>query len=261
MNDGNPVADNMNSIEFNRVTKYYGTQPALEQVSLALPAGKISCIMGLSGSGKSTLLRHINRLLEPTEGEILINGKNLAHFDLKTLQQFRRNQVSMVFQHFGLLPHLSVIENIEYGLKVKGVNRLERRKRARSWLNEVGLADSAESSVQALSGGMKQRVGIARAFACDTPILLMDEPFSALDPITRDSLQSLLLALQAKWHKTIVFVSHDLDEVRRLSDFVVLLEKGRVIQRGTFEQLQNNPNSDYTAQFMQKRLRDNEENG
>ncbi|WP_051977442.1 ATP-binding cassette domain-containing protein [Necropsobacter rosorum] len=246
----------MNNIEFNNVSKYYGTHRALDRVSLGLPAGKISCIMGLSGSGKSTLLRHINRLLEPSEGEILIEGKNLAAFDAHALQQFRRNQVSMVFQHFGLLPHLSVIENIEYGLKVKGVKRPERRKRALCWLNEVGLTDNAQSPVQALSGGMKQRVGIARAFACDTPILLMDEPFSALDPITRQALQTLLLTLQAKWRKTIVFVSHDLDEVRLLSDFVVLLERGRVVQSGTFEQLQNHPNSDYTAQFMQKRIAD-----
>ncbi|QGM80758.1 ATP-binding cassette domain-containing protein [Otariodibacter oris] len=243
----------MSNIEFKNVTKMYGKKVALDNVSMSLPNQKISCIMGLSGSGKSTLLRHINRLLDPTSGEVWADGKNLIELSTKELQKFRQNCVSMVFQHFGLLPHLNVIENIEYGLKVKGIGAKERRETALYWLNEVGLAENAQSYPQDLSGGMKQRIGIARAFACDTPILLMDEPFSALDPITRAGLQNLVLELQTKWPKTIVFVTHDLDEAERVSDHVVLLEQGRIEQVGTFEELLNSPATEHVVAFMQSK--------
>ncbi|WP_301098426.1 ATP-binding cassette domain-containing protein [Otariodibacter sp.] len=241
----------MSNIEFKNVTKIYGKKVALDNVSMSLPNQKISCIMGLSGSGKSTLLRHINRLLDPTSGEVWVNGQNLIKLRAKELQKFRQDCVSMIFQHFGLLPHLNVIENIEYGLKVKGIEAKERREKALYWLNEVGLVENVSSYPQDLSGGMKQRIGIARAFACDTPILLMDEPFSALDPITRAGLQNLVLELQHKWPKTIVFVTHDLDEAEKVSDHVILLEQGRVEQIGSFDALLKTPATEHVITFMQ----------
>ncbi|QLB13309.1 glycine betaine/proline transport system ATP-binding protein [Bisgaardia hudsonensis] len=243
----------MSSIEFKGVTKAYGKKRALDNITLNLPSNQINCIMGLSGSGKSTLLRHINCLLEPTSGEVWVNGQNLMELNTKALQQFRRKCVSMVFQHFGLLPHLSVIKNIEYGLRVQGVEPKERYKKALYWLNEVGLKDNADSFPQDLSGGMKQRIGIARAFACETPILLMDEPFSALDPITRTGLQTLLLDLQKKWQKTVIFVTHDLDEAQRISDYVVLLDQGKVIQTGTFDDFLTSPATPYVLEFMKSK--------
>lgn len=240
----------MNDILFKNVSKTYGANLALDNINLRLYSGQINCIMGLSGSGKSTLLRHINRLLDPSSGEVWVDGQDLTKLNRRQLQLFRQNRVSMVFQHFGLLPHLSVIENIEYGLKVKGIKAAERRDKAQYWLNEVGLSETIHSNTQDLSGGMKQRVGIARAFACDTPILLMDEPFSALDPITRRSLQDLVLALQEKWPKTIVFVTHDLDEARYLSDYVVLLQQGKVEQQGKFQELTDAPATPYVKEFI-----------
>lgn len=237
-------------IEIVNLKKSYGATAALRGISLSLPQNSVSCIMGLSGSGKSTLLRHINRLLEPDEGEVRIDGRNLADFDRKALQDLRRNRISMVFQHAALFPHMSVAENVAYGLKVKGLAQNEIDAAVAACLEEVGLAGAAGSRVQDLSGGMKQRVGIARAFAAGTDILLMDEPFSALDPVTRRSLQTLLSDLQRKWHKTIVFVTHDLEECRLLADYVVLMKEGQVVQTGTFGQLVRLPADDYVRSFM-----------
>lgn len=242
----------MQQIEFKNISKYYGHKVALENINLALEKGKITCIMGLSGSGKSTLLRLINRLIDPTEGQVWVNSQNIALFKSKELQLFRQNEVSMVFQHFALLPHLNVLQNIEYGLKVKGMPVQERQQKAQAWLTEVGLQEYANHFPRELSGGQQQRVGIARAFACETPILLMDEPFSALDPINRRALQELLLSLQSKWQKTVVFVTHDVLEAEHLSRHVVLLREGHIEQAGDFEQLYTHPASEYVKTFLQK---------
>ncbi|MDG6897307.1 hypothetical protein A6A19_04700 [Actinobacillus delphinicola] len=245
----------MQQIEFKDVTKIFGKTVALDHISFTLPAHQINCIMGLSGSGKSTLLRHINRLLEPTSGEVWVNEQNIALLDKQALQYFRQTQVSMVFQHFALFPHLNVLENIAYGLQVMGEKKNIRLEKAHHWLDEVGLSDYGLRLPAELSGGQQQRVGIARAFACDTPILLMDEPFSALDPINRRSLQDLLLQLQNKWQKNVVFVTHDLDETEYLSDSVILMKAGRIEQQGDFQSLKEHPATPYVKAFMQNRIR------
>lgn len=240
----------MQKIEFKQVSKFFGNTQALQHINLCFDGAGIHCIIGLSGSGKSTLLRHINCLLSPNQGEVWVNGKNLADLNARELQYFRQQQVAMVFQQFALFPHLNVLENIAYGLKVKGEARLQRLKKAQEWVEEVGLQGKAFYLPCQLSGGEQQRVGIARAFACDTPILLMDEPFSALDPINRRSLQALLITLQRRWQKSVIFVTHDLEEVKVLSDNVVLMKDGQIIQQGTFQALLTQPINDYVAQFM-----------
>ena len=240
-------------IEFNNVCKTYQKNLVLDHVNLKLHGSRINCIMGVSGSGKSTLLRMINRLLSPSnaDGEVWVNGENLNHLNTRQLEHFRQHQVSMVFQQIALFPFLTVCENIAYGLKVQGMSKKERMARSEHWLKEVGLEGCGCRYPHALSGGQQQRVGIARAFACDTPILLMDEPFSALDPINRRSLQDLVLQLQQKWQKNVVFVTHDLDEAAYISDFVVLMKAGKIEQQGTFTDLLNHPANDYVKDFMQ----------
>lgn len=253
-----------------------GCSVGLYDVSLTIGVGELHCIMGLSGSGKSTLVRHINRLIDPTEGKIWINsvnhyeGDNVEHLTAtadpspktneqiinvlslndKQLQHFRQNNVSMVFQHFGLVPHMTVIQNVAYGLRVKKMPKSKRYELARHWLNEVGLDGLDSKYPDELSGGMKQRVGLARALAVDTPIILMDEAFSALDPLIRGQLQDQLLALQNKLNKTILFITHDIDEAIKLGGLISILNGGRLIQTGTPQQLHDAPADDYVARFM-----------
>lgn len=222
----------------------------LDNINLTIPAGKIQVVMGLSGSGKSTLIRHINRLIEPTAGELLFDGQDIAQMSEAELREFRRQRTGMVFQKFALFPHWTVLENTTYGLNVRGVSRREAEERARRWISRVGLDGFEESYPNQLSGGMQQRVGLARALTNDAEILLMDEAFSALDPLIRTDMQSVLLDLQSELKKTIVFITHDLDEALRLGERIAILRDGRIIQQGTGEQIVLRPKDDYIASFV-----------
>jgi len=213
-------------------------------------AGEIFVIMGLSGSGKSTLLRLINRLIEPTRGAILIDGQDIVRMAKRDLIALRRRDMSMVFQSFALLPNRTVLDNAAFGLEVAGVAEEERARKARAALAAVGLDRYADSRPDQLSGGMKQRVGLARALAAEPTILLMDEAFSALDPLIRTEMQDELLRLQAEHSRTIVFVSHDLDEAMRIGDRIAIMQDGRVVQVGTPEEIVMNPANDYVRSFF-----------
>lgn len=226
----------------------------VHDLSLSIKAGEIFVIMGLSGSGKSTLVRHINRLIEPTSGEILIDGEDILRYDEKQLEHFRRHQISMVFQSFGLLPHKTVLENVSYGLKIRGGKKEAYQDRARHWIDTVGLAGYEKSYPHQLSGGMRQRVGLARALATDTDIILLDEAFSALDPLIRAEMQDQLLALQKDLHKTLVFITHDLDEAVRIGNRIAILKDGRLIQVGTPQEILSKPADEYVNRFVQRRL-------
>ncbi len=229
-----------------------GNTVAINNANFEINKKEVFVVMGLSGSGKSTVIRCLNRLIEPTRGEILLEGKNIAKMSAKELQEMRRTQMSMVFQHFGLLPHRTVQRNVEYGLEISGVDKEVREKKAREALELVGLKGYEESMPNELSGGMQQRVGLARALANDPEILLMDEAFSALDPLIRSNMQDELLELQAKMHKTIVFITHDLDEALKIGDRIAIMGPGgKVIQIGTSEEILTNPADDYIRAFVQ----------
>ena len=223
----------------------------VSDVSLRIRKGEIFCIMGLSGSGKSTLLRHINRLIEPTEGRVLINGQDIAELDAKGLQTLRAKTIGMVFQHMALWPHRTIQDNVAYGLEVRGVGRKERRKIAVEILDQMQLAGWETHYPDELSGGMQQRVGLARALAADPDILLMDEPFSALDPLIRADLQGQFLELAARLHKTTLFVTHDLEEAIRMGHRVAIMKGGEVVQVGTPEDIVLNPQGEYVERFVQ----------
>lgn len=231
-----------------------GTVLGAAGVSLAVERGEICVLMGLSGSGKSTILRAINRLNEVARGEVLVehNGTaiDVAHCDEATLRDIRMHTVSMVFQQFGLLPWRTVRDNVGFGLELRGMGAAERNRIVDEKLAMVGLTNWAGKYTNELSGGMQQRVGLARAFATDAEILLMDEPFSALDPLIRDKLQDELLDLQRRIHKTIVFVSHDLDEALKLGNKIAIMEGGRIVQAGTAEDILLRPANDYVAEFV-----------
>lgn len=223
---------------------------ALHDVQLRIEAGEIFVIMGLSGCGKSTLLRHINRLVEPTAGQVLIGGVNVAALGQDDLVRLRREQVAMVFQRFGLLPQRTVIDNVAFALELRGEAKVQRQAQARRWIEQVGLAGVEGQRPAQLSGGMQQRVGLARALCAGTPIILMDEPFSALDPLIRSRLQADLLTLQAGAGRTIVFITHDLDEALRLGSRIAILKDGRVLQVATPAQLLQHPADDHVAAFV-----------
>lgn len=228
-----------------------GNVLGVANVSLSIAEGELFVIMGLSGSGKSTLARCINRLIEPTSGHVFIDGEDVAKVDLKRLREVRRTKISMVFQRFGLFPHKSVLENTEYGLKMRGVPVEERRQKALDTLEIVGLRKWADYAPSALSGGMQQRVGLARALATDAPILLMDEAFSALDPLIRRGMQDELMRLQTDLKRTIVFISHDIQEALKIGDRVAIMKAGYLVQVGTPEEIVTNPVDDYIAAFTQ----------
>ncbi|MBD3920407.1 glycine betaine/L-proline ABC transporter ATP-binding protein [Paenibacillus sp. PR3] len=262
-------------IEVNQVTKVFGNDPesilrlmddgwnkekiyrerkhtvGVNNVSFSVNAGEIFVIMGLSGSGKSTLVRMLNRLIEPTRGSISIHGKDIVKMNKEGLIKVRQKQISMVFQKFALFPHRTVAENVEYGLEVQGVDKAVRRKKAIESLTLVGLGDYADSLPSQLSGGMQQRVGLARALANDPDILLMDEAFSALDPLIRKEMQDELLELQDKMKKTIIFITHDLDEALRIGDRILLMKDGSVVQVGTPEEVMMNPANEYVERFVE----------
>jgi len=223
---------------------------ALDDVSISVERGEIFVVMGLSGSGKSTLIRHLNRLIDPTEGEIVIDGVDVLGLSIRELERFRRGRTAMVFQRFGLLPHRTVIDNVAYGLEVQGVAKAKRREVAAGWVATVGLAGYEDRYPAELSGGMQQRVGLARALCTDAEILLMDEAFSALDPLIRSQMQDQLMALQARLRKTIVFITHDLDEALRLGDRIAILKDGRLVQVGTPAEILLNPADSYVRAFV-----------
>lgn len=223
---------------------------ALVDVDLTVARGTIQVVMGLSGSGKSTLVRHINRLVEPTSGSVVVEGQDVLALSPGALLKFRRDNISMVFQRFALLPHRTVLENVAYGLKMADVPADERRKRSLAWIERVGLSGNEDRYPTELSGGMQQRVGLARALATDAPILLMDEAFSALDPLIRTDMQSLLLDLHKEIGRTVVFITHDLDEALRLGDRIAILKDGELVREGTGQEILLDPGSDYVSAFV-----------
>lgn len=228
-----------------------GTTAAVIDASFEVEEGQIFVVMGLSGSGKSTLLRMLNGLLEPTAGRVLFDGEDVTALPARELREVRAHKISMVFQHFALFPHRSVLENAAYGLEVQGVPREERDKRATEALELAGLKGWENSWPDELSGGMQQRVGLARALATDADLLLMDESFSALDPLIRRDMQDQLLDLQKKLKKTIVFITHDLNEAMRLGDRIAVMRDGQIVQIGTAEDILVRPATDYVASFIQ----------
>ncbi|MCX4910129.1 glycine betaine/L-proline ABC transporter ATP-binding protein [Streptomyces sp. NBC_00878] len=228
-----------------------GTTAAVIDASFTVEPGQTFVVMGLSGSGKSTLLRMLNGLLEPTAGHVRFDGQDLTALSARELREVRSKKISMVFQHFALFPHRSVLENAAYGLEVQGVPRAERQERAAKALELAGLAGWEKSWPDELSGGMQQRVGLARALATDADLLLMDESFSALDPLIRRDMQDQLIELQKKLKKTIVFITHDLNEAMRLGDRIAVMRDGRIVQIGTAEDILVRPADDYVASFTQ----------
>lgn len=239
-----------NGMKKDDVLKATGHTVGLNNVSFDVMEGETFVIMGLSGSGKSTLIRCLNLLNKPTSGSITVDGENIIEYNPKELRAFRQEKISMVFQHFGLFSHKTVIENVEFGLEVKNVEKELRFKVAKDSLDAVGLAPWADSYIQELSGGMKQRVGLARALANDPDILLMDEPFSALDPLIRSDMHVELLDLQSELKKTIVFITHDVNEAFLLGDRIAVLKDGEIVQIGTQEDFFDNPANEYIENFI-----------
>lgn len=227
-----------------------GHTVGLKDINLQINKGEIFVIMGLSGSGKSTLIRHFNRLIDPTEGQILVEGIDVMSLSMKALEEFRRHKMSMVFQRFGLMPHRTVLENVAYGLEIQGIDKNARHEKACEWLETVGLKGYEKQYPSQLSGGQQQRVGLARALCTDAEILLMDEAFSALDPLIRSEMQDQLIELQDKLHKTIVFITHDLDEALRLGDRIAILKDGELVQQGTPDEILLHPADDYVEAFV-----------
>lgn len=262
-------------IKVNKLTKIFGRHPkqavslleqkkskdeilestgmtvGVNQATFEVKQGEVFVIMGLSGSGKSTLVRMLNRLIEPTSGDVMIRDKNVTKMNKEQLRQVRRKKMSMVFQQFALLPHKTILQNAEYGLEIQGVAKAERAKQAKEALELVGLGGYLDKYPTELSGGMQQRVGLARALANDPDILLMDEAFSALDPLIRKDMQDELLDLQQSVNKTIVFITHDLDEALRIGDRIALMKDGVIVQIGTAEEILMNPANDYVERFVE----------
>ncbi|UVI31574.1 quaternary amine ABC transporter ATP-binding protein [Paenibacillus spongiae] len=234
-----------------KILKEHKLTVGVNQTDFTIEQGEIFVIMGLSGSGKSTLVRLLNRLIEPTSGAVLFNGQDVLRMNPEQLRQFRRKNIGMVFQKFGLFPHRTVLQNAEYGLEVQGVDKKARRELAMNALKLVGLNGWENSRPDQLSGGMQQRVGLARVLANDPDILLMDEAFSALDPLIRKDMQHELLQLQAKMKKTIVFITHDLDEALRIGDRIALMKDGSIVQIGTPEEILIQPANKYVERFVE----------
>jgi len=234
----------------DEIYKETGLTIGVQNASFTVYSGEIFVIMGLSGSGKSTLVRLLNRLIEPTSGKIILEDQDITELDTKGLVDMRRKYMSMVFQSFALMPHLTVLENAAFGLEVMGVDQKSRKERAMTALEQVGLDHVANSYPTALSGGMKQRVGLARGLAVDPDIMLMDEAFSALDPLIRTEMQDELLKLQEGSNRTVVFISHDLDEAMRIGDRIAIMEGGRIIQIGPPEEIMKHPADDYVRAFF-----------
>ncbi|MFC5628416.1 glycine betaine/L-proline ABC transporter ATP-binding protein [Aliibacillus thermotolerans] len=233
------------------ILKETGHTVGVNQASFEVEEGEIFVIMGLSGSGKSTLVRLLNRLIDPTSGSVWVDGEDLATMNNEQLRQTRRKKVSMVFQNFGLFPFRTILNNVEYGLEVQGMKKEEREQKARKALELVGLKGYEQMYPNELSGGMQQRVGLARALANDPDILLMDEAFSALDPLIRKDMQDELIDIQNKMQKTIVFITHDLDEALRLGDRILIMKDGSIVQIGTPEEILMSPENEYVERFVE----------
>lgn len=234
----------------NEIVEKTGSTVGVYDINMAIEEGEIFVIMGLSGSGKSTLIRLLNRLIEPTAGQLFIDGKEITKSNKKQMIEIRRKKMSMVFQNFALFPHRTLLENTEYGLEIQGVSKEERRKRAEKALENAKLLSFKDQYPHQLSGGMQQRVGLARALTNDPDILLMDEAFSALDPLVRGEMQDELLDLQANVEKTIIFITHDLNEALRIGDHIAIMKDGRLQQIGTGEEILTNPANDYVKTFV-----------
>ena len=252
---GNTSNDALDAIQNKKISKQealekYNSVIGVSDVSFDVNKGEIFCVMGLSGSGKSTLVRHINRLLEPTSGKILINNQDVMQFNKENLQELRNKKIGMVFQNFALMPHRSVLDNIAMPLEIRGVSKNDRLDAANNILNIVELQGWGNKYAHELSGGMQQRVGLARALAADPEFLLMDEPFSALDPLIRRQLQTEFIKLSKQMKKTTVFITHDLDEAVRVGNRIAIMRDGRVVQIGTPEEIVVNPSDDYVADFV-----------
>ncbi|MGI9408250.1 MAG: quaternary amine ABC transporter ATP-binding protein [Hyphomicrobiaceae bacterium] len=239
-----------NNLSKTQVLETYNCVIGVADASMSIRAGEIFCVMGLSGSGKSTLVRHINRLLEPTDGQITVNGENIMAMAPDALRQYRNEHIAMVFQNFALMPHRSVLDTIAMPLEIRGMNKNQRMEIAEKTINMVELTGWGNKFAHELSGGMQQRVGLARALAADPEILLMDEPFSALDPLIRRQLQNEFMALASEMNKTTVFITHDLDEAVRIGDRIAIMRDGRVVQIGTPEDIVMHPADDYVASFV-----------
>ena len=235
----------------NEILKKTGHSVGVNNASFSVEQGEMFVVMGLSGSGKSTLIRCLNRLIEPTAGQVLIDGQDIVGCDKNTLIEIRRKKMAMVFQNFALLPHRTIIDNVAFGLEIQGKNQEERKEKAQQALELVGLKGYEESMPTELSGGMQQRVGLARALATDADILLMDEAFSALDPLIRKEMQDELLSLQVKMQKTIIFITHDLDEALKIGDRIAIMKDGVIVQIGTPEEILENPANEYVREFVQ----------
>ena len=252
---GNTSNEAIDAIQNKRISKTealerYNSVIGVSDVSFDVKSGEIFCVMGLSGSGKSTLVRHINRLLEPTSGKILINGQDVMSLDRDSLQELRNKKIGMVFQNFALMPHRSVVDNIAMPLEIRGISKNDRLDAANKILEIVELQGWGNKFAHELSGGMQQRVGLARALAADPDFLLMDEPFSALDPLIRRQLQSEFIKLSKQMKKTTVFITHDLDEAVRVGHRIAIMRDGKVIQVGTPEEIVVSPADDYVADFV-----------
>ncbi len=239
-----------NGLSKKQVLEKYGCVVGVADASMSINPGEIFCVMGLSGSGKSTLVRHVNRLLEPTDGKIVVNGEDIMAMQPDVLRKYRNEHISMVFQNFGLMPHRSVLDNVAMPLEIRGINKNERIEIAERTIDLVELTGWGNKFAHELSGGMQQRVGLARALAADPEILLMDEPFSALDPLIRRQLQNEFMKLASQMNKTTVFITHDLDEAVRIGDRIAIMRDGRVVQTGTPEDIVLNPADDYVADFV-----------
>lgn len=235
----------------NEIVAQTGATVGVYDASFEVEEGEIFVIMGLSGSGKSTMIRLLNRLIDPTSGEIYIDGKNIAQMDKEALREVRRHKINMVFQNFGLFPHRTILENTEYGLEVRGVPKVERQALAEQALENSGLLTFKDQYPNQLSGGMQQRVGLARALANDPEILLMDEAFSALDPLIRREMQDELLDLQSNVQKTIIFITNDLNEALRIGDRIALMKDGQIMQIGTGEEILTHPANQYVRDFVE----------
>ncbi|QIZ20556.1 ATP-binding cassette domain-containing protein [Candidatus Pelagibacter giovannonii] len=252
---GNNSKEALNAIQNEHISKQealekYNSVIGVSDVSFNVKKGEIFCVMGLSGSGKSTLVRHINRLLEPTSGQILINNEDVMKFDAKSLQDLRNKKIGMVFQNFALMPHRSVLDNIAMPLEIRGISKNDRLDTANKILDIVELQGWGNKFAHELSGGMQQRVGLARALAADPDVLLMDEPFSALDPLIRRQLQAEFIKLSKQMKKTTVFITHDLDEAVRVGHRIAIMRDGKVIQIGTPEEIVMKPADSYVADFV-----------
>ena len=252
---GNNSKEALNAIQNENISKQealekYNSVIGVSDVSFNVKKGEIFCVMGLSGSGKSTLVRHINRLLEPTSGQILIDNEDVMKFDAKSLQDLRNKKIGMVFQNFALMPHRSVLDNIAMPLEIRGISKNDRLDAANKILDIVELQGWGNKFAHELSGGMQQRVGLARALAADPDVLLMDEPFSALDPLIRRQLQAEFIKLSKQMKKTTVFITHDLDEAVRVGHRIAIMRDGKVIQIGTPEEIVMEPADGYVADFV-----------